>query len=101
VFAQGFVIAMLNPKTALFFVAFLPQFVNPYHGSIRLQIAFLGMILVAIGLCTDTCYALLSGTFGQWLMRRRGFARGRRYAIAGTYLALGAIAAVTRPVRAG
>jgi len=65
-----------------------------------LQIAALGVILVAIGLCTDTCYALLSGTFGQWLMRHKGFARGRQYAVGGTYLALGAIAALTRPVRA-
>jgi threonine/homoserine/homoserine lactone efflux protein len=92
---------VLNPKTALFFVAFLPQFVNPTHGSIRFQLAILGLILVAIGFCSDTVYALLSGTFGSWLVRRRGFARGRRYAVGGTYLALGAIAALTRPVRSG
>jgi threonine/homoserine/homoserine lactone efflux protein len=99
IFAQGFVIAVLNPKTALFFVAFLPQFVAPDHGSIRLQLLMLGTILVAIGLCTDTCYALLSGTFGNWLLRRKRFARGQRYAAGGTYLALGVAAALTRPVR--
>lgn len=101
VFAQGFVIAVLNPKTALFFVAFVPQFVNPDHGSVRLQLIVLGLILVGIGLCTDTCYALLSGTFGNWLLRRKRFASGQRYVVGGTYLALGVTAAVTRPVRSG
>lgn len=100
IFAQGFIIAVLNPKTALFFLAFVPQFVSP-HGSVRLQLIILGLILVAIGLCTDTCYALLSGTFGNWLLRRRHFARGQRYVSGGTYLALGITAAVTRPARAG
>lgn len=100
VFAQGFLIAVLNPKTALFFVAFLPQFVNPGNGSIALQLVVLGVVFVAIGLCTDTCYALLSGTLGNWLIRRRGFGRGHRYLVGGTYLALGIGAAVSHPVRA-
>ena len=101
VFAQGFVVAVLNPKTALFFVAFLPQFVNPYQGSIKLQLIILGLILVGIGLLTDTCYALVSGTFGNWLLQRRGLARRGRFAAGATYLALGVAAAVTRPVRTG
>ena len=101
VFAQGFVIAVLNPKTALFFVAFLPQFINPSAGSIRLQLIVLGLILVGVGLCTDAVYAFASGTFGNWLLKRRGFARGQRYAAGGIYLALGVVAAVTRPARAG
>ena len=100
VFAQGFLIAVLNPKTALFFVAFLPQFVNPGNGSIAFQLVLLGVIFVAIGLCTDTCYALVSGTVGNWLIRRRGFARGHRYLVGGTYLALGVGAAVNHPARA-
>ncbi|TMF60528.1 MAG: LysE family translocator [Chloroflexi bacterium] len=100
VFAQGFLIAVLNPKTALFFVAFLPQFVNPGNGSIAFQLVLLGVIFVAIGLCTDTCYALVSGTVGNWLIRRRGFARGHRYLVGGTYLALGVGAAVSHPARA-
>ena len=101
VFAQGFLIAVLNPKTALFFVAFLPQFVDPNRGSIRLQMLVLGLILVGIGLTTDTCYALLSGTFGNWLRRRTNFARGQRYFAGGTYLALGITSALSRPVRNG
>jgi len=100
VFAQGFLIAVLNPKTALFFVAFLTQFVNPGNGSIAFQLVLLGVIFVAIGLCTDTCYALVSSTVGNWLIRRRGFARGHRYLVGGTYLALGVGAAVSHPARA-
>jgi len=100
IFAQGFLIAVLNPKTALFFVAFLPQFVNPGNGSIAAQLVVLGVIFVAIGLCTDTCYALLSGTLGNRVIRRRGFALGQRYLVGGTYLVLGIGAAVSHPVRA-
>ena len=100
IFAQGFLIAVLNPKTALFFVAFLPQFVNPGNGSIAAQLVVLGVIFVAIGLCTDTCYALLSGTLGNRVIRRRGFALGQRYLVGGTYLALGIGAAVSHPARA-
>jgi threonine/homoserine/homoserine lactone efflux protein len=99
VFGQGFLIAVLNPKTALFFVAFLPQFVNPSNGSITFQLAILGLILVGIGLCTDTCYALISGTVGNRLLRRKGMANGQRYAVGGTYITLGVIAALTRPLR--
>jgi threonine/homoserine/homoserine lactone efflux protein len=100
IFGQGFLIAVLNPKTAIFFVAFLPQFVNPGNGSIAFQLVLLGVIFVAIGLCTDTCYALVSGTVGNGLVRRRGFARGQRYLVGGTYLALGLGAVVSHPVRA-
>jgi len=101
VFGQGFAIAVLNPKTALFFVALLPQFVDPDHGSVPLQIVVLGLVLVGIGLCTDTCYALLSGSLRKRLVPRGRFARGQRYAVSGTYLALGVAAALTRPARSG
>ncbi len=100
VFAQGFLIAVLNPKTALFFLAFLPQFVSPAHGSIRLQRLVLSLIFVAIGLCSDTCYALLSGSFGNWLLRRKRFARGQRYLVGATYLTLGVAVVIPLPVRA-
>ena len=100
-FTQGFLIAVLNPQDG----AVLPRLPSPVRKPEpwfdQVQLAILGLILVAIGFCSDTVYALLSGTFGNWLMRRRGFARGRRYDVGGTYIMLGAIAAVTRPVRTG
>ncbi|SRR6266571_6697852 len=100
VFAQGFMVSVLNPKTALFFAAFLPQFVNPAAGSIRIQLILLGLILVGMGLCTDMCYALLSGSLGQRFLRYRFFSGPRRYLTGGTYLVLGLAAAITRPLRA-
>ena len=62
IFSQGVVVATLNPKTALFFVAFLPQFVDRSHGSIAGQMLVLGCIFVAMALMSDSMYALVAGT---------------------------------------
>src|SRR5258708_5356975 len=94
-FSQGVVVGVLNPKTALFFLAFLPQFVDSGKGSVSLQFLVLGLIFVAMGTTTDSLYALLSGTAGGWLRRNFWFARFQRY-IAGTiYIGLGLTAALT------
>ena len=98
VFWQGVIVDVLNPKVALFFLAFLPQFVEPAAGSAGLQILALGLVFSVVGLCTDSLYALLSGTAGGWLRRRyanAGFRRGERYFSGGVYLALGAATAVS------
>src|SRR5918999_1177590 len=65
VFSQGVIVNTLNPKTALFFLAFLPQFVDPARGAAWTQILLLGAIFVTLALCTDGLYALLSGTAGE------------------------------------
>ena len=67
IFRQGFVVNLLNPKTALFFLAFLPQFADPAHGSVPLQTFILGLIFVTIALFSDSIYALLAGQLGGWL----------------------------------
>ena len=99
VFWQGMVVDVLNPKVALFLLAFLPQFVDPALGSVWFQILLLGLTSSVVGLCTDSLYALLSGTASGWLKRRYrsvGFRRGQRYFSGGVYLALGmATAAVS------
>ena len=96
VFAQGVLVNILNPKTALFFLAFLPQFVDTSRGPVWAQILVFGVTLVALGLLTDSLYALLGGSTGGWLRRKgAGFRRARRYVSGGVYLALGAIAAAT------
>ncbi len=91
IFVQGVVVNVLNPKTALFFLAFLPQFVDASKGA-WYQIAILGLTFVVLGLVSDGLYALLGGTLGGFLRRRR---RAVRYASGGIYTGLGAAAAAS------
>ena len=88
-FAQGIVVNVLNPKTALFFLAFLPQFVDPNAPHPALQIAFLGVLFALLGLVTDSIWAIAAGTAGGVLRRSRRFARGQRYVTGTVYVGLG------------
>jgi threonine/homoserine/homoserine lactone efflux protein len=92
--SQGFLVNLLNPKTALFFYAFLPQFVNPARGAVAGQILLLGALFVLLSSCTDSLYALLSSTAGQWLTRNVRFRRIQRYVTGGIYIAIGLTAAI-------
>ena len=94
IFSQGVVVATLNPKTALFFVAFLPQFVDPSQGSIAGQMLLLGCIFVMLAVISDSMYALLAGTVGQWLKGSSSVVRAERYVAGCVYIVLGATAAL-------
>ena len=94
VFTQGVVVNVLNPKTALFFFAFLPQFVDPARGSPTAQILLLGFIFVGLAIVSDSLYALLAGALGSWLRRTAAFRWGQRYVSGGIYIALGLTAAL-------
>lgn len=96
IFSQGMMVAILNPKTALFFLAFLPQFVDGARGSIPLQMFELGSIFIVMAFVTDSLYALLAGTAGQWLKRNRLFLQGERYVAGSVYVGLGLVAALTK-----
>jgi threonine/homoserine/homoserine lactone efflux protein len=99
-FRQGVVVNVLNPKTGLFFLAFLPQFVDPDAGPAWAQLLVLGTSFVLLGLCTDGSYALLASRLGTWLRERPSFARRRRYVTGGVYVSLGVAAALTGGTRA-
>jgi threonine/homoserine/homoserine lactone efflux protein len=89
VFSQGVIVNVLNPKTALFFFAFLPQFVDSTRGAVSLQMLVLGVVFISLGMVTDSSYALLASTFGQWLKNSKFFARVQRYVAGTIYIGLG------------
>jgi len=95
VFYQGVVVNVLNPKTALFFFAFLPQFINPARGAVAIQVAMLGTILIFLGTLSDSIYALASGTIGNWLRGNLKFVRAQRYVAGTIYIGLGAATALS------
>jgi threonine/homoserine/homoserine lactone efflux protein len=94
-FRDGILVNILNPKLALFFLAFLPQFVDATRGAIPAQIAVFGLVFVLIGLCTDSTYALVAGSLGPWLRHSARFLRRERYVVGGTFIGLGVVAALT------
>ena len=95
VFAQGLLVAILNPKTALFFLAFLPQFVNASRGSVALQTLVLGSVFVVMGICTDSLYGILAARAARCLSRSPATLRRQRLVTGSIYLALGVATAGT------
>ena len=98
-YRQGIVVNTFNPKTALFFLAFLPQFVDPGRGTPWLQILALGLLFAALGFFSDGAWALVAGTLGERLRRSRRFPAVQRYVSGSVFVGLGAIAALTAPVK--
>ena len=94
IFAQGVVVNVLNPKTALFFFAFLPQFVDTSRGSVPFQVVVLGAAFVLLGLLSDGAYALLASTGAGWLRRRPRVARTSRLVSGGVLISLGVTTAL-------
>lgn len=89
IFFQGVVVNLLNPKVALFYFAFLPQFVDRAQDSAVSQILILGGLFVAIATFSDGLYALIAGSIGQWLRGNLRFLRAQRYFSGSVYLGLG------------
>jgi threonine/homoserine/homoserine lactone efflux protein len=95
VYGQGVVVNVLNPKTALFMLALLPQFVDPARGPVTAQILFLGGFLSLLGLVSDGTYALVAAGVGRWLRGSTRYLKIQRYVTAGVLVALGVTAAAT------
>jgi threonine/homoserine/homoserine lactone efflux protein len=93
-FWQGVLVNALNPKTALFFLAFIPQFVD-LTAPIAPQVLLLGAIFILLALLSDGVYALVASGAGRWLRRSVRFAKARRYVTGGVYLGLGVTAAAS------
>jgi threonine/homoserine/homoserine lactone efflux protein len=93
-FREGFVVNLLNPKTALFFLAFLPQFVEVGRGHIAMQVAFLGLVFTGLGLISDGCYAFAAGTLGDRLRHSTAYLRFERYISGVLFIGLGVSAAL-------
>ena len=91
-FVQGAVVNVLNPKTALFFLAFLPQFVDPGR-TVWTQVLVLGVTFVVLGFLSDGLYALVAGSLARWLKARR---RVLRYASGSVFVGLGVSAALAK-----
>jgi threonine/homoserine/homoserine lactone efflux protein len=89
IFAQGVVVNVLNPKTALFFLAFLPQFVDASQGNVAAQILFLGMLFSLLGVASDSLWAFSAGTVAHLLRRSPGWMRTQRYVSGGMLISLG------------
>jgi threonine/homoserine/homoserine lactone efflux protein len=92
-FTRGIIVNVLNPKTALFFLAFLPQFVDADRGGVWSQALVLGLVFVGLGLVSDSLYALAAGSVGTLLRRRR---TALRHGSGVVFVGLGAAAALAR-----
>lgn len=94
-FSQAIIVNLLNPKAAVFFIAFMPQFVDPSRGNAAAQLLFLCAVFFAMAITTDTMYALLAGRLGNLLRTNPTFRRRQHTFSAAVYILLGVGAALS------
>ena len=95
-FTQGIVVNTFNPKVALFFLSFLPQFIDANRGSAALQSLVLGSTFVVLGCISDSLFAILASALRGTLLRGKSLPFVQRYVAGSVFIALGAIASTTR-----
>jgi threonine/homoserine/homoserine lactone efflux protein len=99
IYYQGLITNVLNPKVILFFLAFLPQFVDPAQGNISLQIITLGLLMVVVTLPVDLAVGLAGGSVGAWLRARSNVQRVSKWGAGLVFIALGIGTALHGPRR--
>lgn len=97
VFVQGVIVNVLNPKAALFFFAFLPQFINPAKGAVAGQVAFFGLVFVAIACVSDSLYALAAGSLSRWIKGNPLYLKVQQYVTGVVYIGLGLLTLMVHP----
>lgn len=97
VFYQSVIVEVLNPKTALFFLAFFPQFISTTSGSATLQFLILGSLFIGIALLSDGMYALLASSIRKWIVLTPVRTKMQNWLTGGTYIAMGVFAAFVNP----
>ena len=95
VFREAVVVQIFNPKAAMFFFAFLPQFVSPSKGPVYVQLVALGVAYMAMAFATDCAYAAVAGRMSGWLRTSRKALRIQRQAAGATYIGLGLLTATS------
>jgi len=95
-FVQGVITEVLNPKTALFFLSFIPQFVSVRQGHVAAQFLLLGAISVTLNTCADLTVACFAGPLGSKMKRSAKLRRGQRTASGVAMIGLGVYVAASR-----
>jgi threonine/homoserine/homoserine lactone efflux protein len=96
-FYRALLTEVLNPRTALFFLAFLPQFVRPAGGPVVIQLLVLGLVFVTLSIGYTSVLALAAGSLGPWLVNHSGVARWQGKIIGSVYIGLGIRLILQRP----
>lgn len=97
IFWQGMIVNVLNPKCALFFFAFLPQFIRPQNGHVALQVLFFGLLFTFLAFLTDGSYALAAGRLGKYMKQNTWYRRLEAYISGFIYISLGLLTVVFQP----
>ncbi|WP_297989645.1 LysE family translocator [Anoxybacillus sp.] len=97
IFYESVIVEVMNPKTALFFLAFFPQFITPASGSVPVQFLLLGTIFIILAFINDSLYAILAANIRKWIVRKKGHSKVMNRVTGYLYIILGIFSAFASP----